>query len=432
MRLFRMVLSILVLTITLLNTDFFSEEKLTEPKDIDITMALDEYFDYRSTQYNQEPLRSAESISISDTVLSDGESRQHLLHEMELRNEILFVSVDVTYSIQSVERSASSFDVQAIEWNKIYYQCPKSKAIEEMGFGVLHHIIIENINGTATIIKDTFSEDEITFAKSSDYVAPLNEPSLSVDVPAPQSRVSGVLDLANYNPSEAINYANTWYNSVNSSDYSYYAPELGNGSDCANFVSQCIHEGGVPYTVIPNSEYYYTEWYKDSLAWINVGSFDHLMCGTGNNGYNMSRYEAISSDYSRIAPGNPIYWLNNNRSSGHLMICTGINGDGVPYYAAHAEGNNVIGVHNMPVTNVFNSHPSLYTLEFTHRNQYTDVGTNNYHHVYCPVCQASYNEAHSWVFYTDYYITSDEAAERVVPYYICSKCGRTAPFYEIE
>jgi len=49
-----------------------------------------------------------------------------------------------------------------------------------------------------------------------------------------------------YNPAKAAAYAQRWCNDKNTRDYNYYPlfPN-GTGGDCANFVSQCLIEGGL-------------------------------------------------------------------------------------------------------------------------------------------------------------------------------------------
>ncbi|UTC64343.1 amidase domain-containing protein [Treponema sp. OMZ 788] len=69
-----------------------------------------------------------------------------------------------------------------------------------------------------------------------------------------------------YNNAAAVAYANRYTsNPLNmSSDISVWNPEYKTyDNDCANFVSQCIHAGGIPTTA---------SWYPESLIWIRTGS----------------------------------------------------------------------------------------------------------------------------------------------------------------
>ncbi|MGI5085809.1 amidase domain-containing protein [Treponema putidum] len=70
----------------------------------------------------------------------------------------------------------------------------------------------------------------------------------------------------NYNNAAAVSYANKYTsNPLNmSSDMSVWNPKYKTyENDCANYVSQCIHAGGVSTTAA---------WYPESLIWIRTGS----------------------------------------------------------------------------------------------------------------------------------------------------------------
>lgn len=73
-------------------------------------------------------------------------------------------------------------------------------------------------------------------------------------------------DIRSYDRVEARDYARTWsctlgltedHATCHNPDYDFYDGDR--GSDCANFVSQCLYEGGLPTD---------TTWYKDSATWV--------------------------------------------------------------------------------------------------------------------------------------------------------------------
>ena len=120
----------------------------------------------------------------------------------------------------------------------------------------------------------------------------------------------------NYNVSNAIAYADKYCINYNSSYNSY----KGRGGDCANFVSQCLYNGGFPQDSV---------WYKHSVAWINVmkqiahfkqyGSFMNA-----NNG--------------NILAGNPIYFdWNGDGTYDHATICVGRNNSGTAILDSHTK-----------------------------------------------------------------------------------------------
>lgn len=66
--------------------------------------------------------------------------------------------------------------------------------------------------------------------------------------------------MATYDRDGVIEYAQTWCNSHNP-DYPFYDGTGGN-TDCANFVSQCMHEGGgVPMKDTAHTSGGYDVWY---------------------------------------------------------------------------------------------------------------------------------------------------------------------------
>lgn len=58
--------------------------------------------------------------------------------------------------------------------------------------------------------------------------------------------------MKTYKRTDVVNYANKWY-SGNNPDYTCFGKNvngqqspIGGNGDCANFVSQCLFEGGLP------------------------------------------------------------------------------------------------------------------------------------------------------------------------------------------
>ena len=119
-----------------------------------------------------------------------------------------------------------------------------------------------------------------------------------------------------YNVANAIAYADRYCINYNSAYNSY----KGRGGDCANFVSQCLYNGGFPQD---------STWYKHSVAWINVmkqiahfkqyGSFMNA-----NNG--------------NLLAGNPIYFdWNGDSTYDHATICVGRNNSGTAILDSHTK-----------------------------------------------------------------------------------------------
>ena len=119
-----------------------------------------------------------------------------------------------------------------------------------------------------------------------------------------------------YNVANAIAYADKYCINYNSSYNSY----KGRGGDCANFVSQCLYAGGFKQD---------SEWYKHSVAWINVmKQIAHFKAyGTFLNATN-----------SNLIKGNPIYFdWNGDSTYDHATICVGRNNSGIAILDSHTK-----------------------------------------------------------------------------------------------
>ncbi len=116
-----------------------------------------------------------------------------------------------------------------------------------------------------------------------------------------------------YRPSDAIAYADTWWNGANPAYTSYVSL----GVDCANFVSQSLYAGGMAKT---------STWYPNSYAWVNVNGQIAFLRNYGT---------FTSATSSSVYPGNPVYYdWDSSGDYDHTGICVGYSG-GVPIVDAH-------------------------------------------------------------------------------------------------
>ena len=74
-------------------------------------------------------------------------------------------------------------------------------------------------------------------------------------------------ESGNYSAKKALDYAKKWWNKQNVNYYSY-----GTGGDCANFVSQCLYEGGLK----KDSKWYSYHSSKKKKGWDIQYRFSHL------------------------------------------------------------------------------------------------------------------------------------------------------------
>lgn len=112
-----------------------------------------------------------------------------------------------------------------------------------------------------------------------------------------------------YNRIAARDYAYKYWSSYNPAYTSY----KGNGGDCANFVSQCLHAGGIPTD---------TTWKADSVSWIRASAVPSYMM---NKGY------ATKTSYTNATAGSFAY---TSSGAGHAVLVT-INDGAKIAYTAH-------------------------------------------------------------------------------------------------
>ena len=117
-----------------------------------------------------------------------------------------------------------------------------------------------------------------------------------------------------YDREKVIVYANKYCINYNSSYNSY----KGRGGDHANFVSQCLYAGGIPTS---------SEWYKHSIAWINVMKQLAYLKNFGS---------LLNATNANILKGNPVYYdVDGDSTFDQVAICVGRNANGIPIIDSH-------------------------------------------------------------------------------------------------
>ncbi len=373
-----------------------------------VDSVLAEYFAYRDSGFDKSDNRSF-NIILREEVAVDSTNRLRALKVIENCIGATFVNVETDYSITSIETDQTSdclATILATERIEIDYQYPNSLAIDNMGYEVEHTILLDYDFATrkGIVVSDAYYEMIADFYSSSytatedieDYT-PVSSPDLILTNPA-----------SSYDRLVGVNYAETWWNGHNPA---YYTAT----SDCANFVSQCLKAGYVPFI----SGNYSTGWYADTgggtAAWEIVSSADTFWQNQSVTRYSVTANS--SSTYSKCGLGNPIYWLNAPGSSatGHLMIITGFNSAGVPYYCAHNSNQ-----HDVPISSLSSTHNSLYTLEFAHDYIYVNYGNATYHKKKCTICNSTKLEPHTWML-----AKKTAGSDGIRTTYQCSLCGAT-------
>ncbi|EGT3847926.1 amidase domain-containing protein [Clostridioides difficile] len=130
-------------------------------------------------------------------------------------------------------------------------------------------------------------------------------------------------------------YTNGYYGSTNRKNNApspYYNFQKDGYGDCANFVSQCLHEAGVTFWTNNNPWYYYSTSNR-SPSWAGAREFKiHWM--------NRIAYQTltVSNSLSFLRPATPVSILNSSGVATHTLISTDKHSNGYNFsYAAHSD-----------------------------------------------------------------------------------------------
>ena len=360
----------------------------------------------------------------------NGQLRAEGFQELETRLDVLFADTEIFSSIEEIiGQNEDELILKVYEWTKISYNATENlDCVDVMGYGTEHIMTFKLDNGLYTLVNDSFDERLITGVCTSDILEKealrMAETELLEEIMINDAEYAiNATSSANYDVNAAIEYANQWCgipesardwesgSQTGESTDNYnpvYAPHY-SGADCANFVSQCLYEGGLETD---------SSWYVKSWTWVNAeGLGDHMSSVYGGG--------LVTSGGGNIYPGNPVYYVYgedgnslNGDSSGHQMICVGYNSAGVP----------VVNAHN---TNAFRM-PYTFMGNYTMRTAYIVDGDEHQHEPYsgyyynstshyriCKLCQQHVNVA------THQVVGSGTNRK-------CSVCGYTGPFASIS
>lgn len=157
--------------------------------------------------------------------------------------------------------------------------------------------------------------------------------------------------MATYNRNGAIEYARTWWNGHNPAYPDYDNDGSSSTSDCANFVSQCMYEGGgLPMKFTANTSGGYDIWYYNgpgsrSASWTGAQSL-RLFVKYNTVGYPRMGYTFLSnSQVNQLMPGDIVFALNNdgsnksNRTAKHVALVSRVSNGNI-YVYAHSSAKN--------------------------------------------------------------------------------------------
>lgn len=137
----------------------------------------------------------------------------------------------------------------------------------------------------------------------------------------------GGSNLKNYNRKLAAEYAMKWALSSNPA-YKNYENW---GGDCTNFISQCLHEGGIPFDHNGNNILKQWYWYSDmnrTPSWTASEPFYKYIVGNNSSDTQNFGIYAKEVDYYDLEIGDIVQLVYENDLAYHTMIISDIILDG--------------------------------------------------------------------------------------------------------
>ncbi|MFQ9308304.1 MAG: amidase domain-containing protein [Paraclostridium sordellii] len=127
-------------------------------------------------------------------------------------------------------------------------------------------------------------------------------------------------ELKEYNRNLAVEYARMWalYRNPKYKDYDPW------GGDCTNYISQCIHAGGIPFDHEGKDELQKWYWYSDSSrtpSWTAADPFGRYILNNNNENTQNKGIYAVIAEYNELELGDIIQLIYQGKAY-HTMIVT--------------------------------------------------------------------------------------------------------------
>ncbi len=358
--------------------------------------------DYAEVLEDKEKLMTVEYLS--EEVKNASLMRLEGLRRMEDRIGAAFDKVVFLFhpdTIREVDNGVVAVNVY--ETTAIQYSCGnQASTTDVMAFGVWHELELQPDNGRLIITKDSFDESDVTGVVSG---MSADRSNTAVFEPEEENNIlteAGInATAASYQVNQAMAYA-IQYCGISEADrlgYEFASISSGtnhasnyntlyynfnsSGGDCCNFVSQCIHAGGIAQ----DSVWYYTT----NSSGKRVGTYTWTNTQYFHNHFSPTYLSSlVNSSYSNIYPGNPVYWLQSEgNSTNHNMLCVGKNSAGVPVVCAHNSD-----LYRVPVSN-YSDKSNLRTMRISttssHSHSYTYKYNSYKHYRVCSHCEYLYS-----------------------------------------
>ncbi len=201
-----------------------------------------------------------------------------------------YVEYKYVIGYDSVEIKGNYATVQLRESHEVVFEAiaPEVSKLANLG----HQFELKKIGQMWVISEDKYSDELSSLMASLDknHIIENIKSNYQSDSHRKQADVyyegrelsASTYSVHSYNRSAAVSYADTWWNSVNSTYH------LEPSNDCTNYVSQAIYEGTSHVMSTPNN--YNSNWYYDfpthsgSLPWLRVGELYSFLTTNGGRG----------------------------------------------------------------------------------------------------------------------------------------------------
>lgn len=401
-RIFLLVVMVLVMTASYsVSSQVFAEKAETHASPADnsdsakividdkaVSESLDSYFAERKNEY----------LDCRDAV-NDIE-HQNFIRDWAADLSITIDTSKIDYTIrETLEERDTAVKLLVYEWVMLDYTWHDPDTgeidIDTMGFGTDHVITISCVNGE--VEKDSYIEiTNYEHYDEEDLQYIYCEEPVFDDGKSGEDALSFARTFSTYSAAAAVAYSNQWCGQSVAGQSSPQNPNNYNpayyyyGHDCCNFVSQCVHAGGIPMVsngwettpitnpTIPIQD---TNHAYSSHPWISVPNFKNYMVGAG---YNC----VIADSTADCLIGNPIFWLKSDgNNSNHNMLIVGKTGSSTVKINAHNPDAYRFLI-NL-------SNKIYYTIDFVH-NYSVQPYSSTEHKYTCSACGDVYYENHTW------------------------------------
>ena len=299
----------------------------------EIKKLLRDYIEVRELSFNKPTAKPDFDI------FADRESAKTLFKERnedvdkyEEKTKISIINAEITLKISSAEKTEGEYSLTVDEWTFYdYFDLEGEMEFTDVsGYGTEHKMVLGYADDDLVILSDEYQEKTLKLEGLQNAVADeAEDESYLFNAEDFEADTNGEF-ISGYNIAAAVNYSNTYWSNYNPAYYNYTSL----GGDCANFVSQCLHAGGMPMhygAAYSSTCWFYTTSSNRSGSWTGAKeSWYYWMTYRG--------YGIVSPNNSQVWAGCPVYvdWTNDGVID-HAYFCIGRNSSGTAIINSHTE-----------------------------------------------------------------------------------------------